>query len=268
MNRNLLSKELKRNRKNLLIWLMIVMVLTFIVMSIFPYMQNIGAEMAQVMSNIPEGITKAMGIDASTWSSILGLYNTYYGIYIVVLISIFASSTGATIISKEERDGTAEFLMSKPISRANIFNTKVLALFSLTAIIYFVQVFTAFFGVIVFGEKDANWSTFITMHINGLVLTLFFTCVGVFLSMYLQPKMNFMGMVVGIVFGSYFLNAISNAAETISWIGYFSPFHYLDFSVADPDYNLNFLAITIFLSVSILLLTVSYRAYERKDIGA
>lgn len=268
MNRNLYTKELKRNRMNLWIWSAIVIGLTVLVMSIFPYMRNVGTEMANMMKSMPEGITKAMGLDAQTWNSILGLYNTYYGIYIIVLIGIFASSTGATIISKEERDGTAEFLLTKPISRKNIFNTKILTLFTLTIIVYAIQTITAFIGIIIFGESDINWSTFITMHINGLILIVFFTCLGVILSMFIQPKKNFMGMVVGIVFGSYFLNAIAKAADTVSWIGYISPFHYLDFTVSDPNYSVNYLTVGIMLLTSILLLLVSFKVYEKKDISS
>ena len=86
--------------------------------------------------------------------------------------------------------------------------------------------------------------------------------------MFIQPKKNFMGMVVGIVFGSYFLNAIAKAADTVSWIGYISPFHYLDFTVSDPNYSVNYLTVGIMLLTSILLLLVSFKVYEKKDISS
>ena len=85
--------------------------------------------------------------------------------------------------------------------------------------------------------------------------------------MVMKPKINFMGMTVGFVFGSYFLNTIAIAADAVSWIGYISPFHYLDFSVSDPNYSINFSIVGIMLFVSILLLIVSYKIYKRKDIS-
>lgn len=268
MNRNLYSKELKRNRKNLIIWSAIVMGFTILVMSIFPYMKNMGDEMAILMRKMPEGMSKAMGIDEQTFNSILGMYNTYYGVYIIVFLSIYTSSTGATIISKEEKNKTAEFLLTKPISRKNIFGTKLSVLFTLTFIAYIVQSVTAIIFVTAFGGDDVKWSVFITMHTHGLILILFFTCIGLFLSMLIKPKTNFMGMTVGFVFGSYFLNTIARATDTVSWIGYISPFHYLDFSVSDPHYSINFPVVGIILFVSTLLLIGSYRIYERKDISA
>ena len=268
MNRNLYFKELKRNRKNLIIWSAIVIGFTILVMSIFPYMKNMGDEMALMMNELPEGMVKAMGINDQTFNSILGMYNTYYGLYIIVLLSIYASSTAATIISKEEKDKTAEFLLTKPISRKNIYITKLLTLFTLTFAAYIVQTLTAVIFVIALGEEEVKWSIFITMHMHGLILILFFTCIGLFLSMLMKPKKSFMGMTVGIVFGSYFLNTIAKVADALSWIGYLSPFHYLDFSVSDPNYSLNFINIGMILFLSTLLLIVSYKVYEKKDISA
>lgn len=267
MNRNLYSKELKRNRKNLMIWSTIVIGFTMLVMSIFPYMKNMGEDMATMMSKMPEGMSKAMGINEHTFNSILGMYNTYYGIYIIVLLSIYNASTGATIISKEEKNKTAEFLLTKPISRKTIFNTKLLVLFTLTFTAFFIQTITAIIFVMALGGEQVKWAVFITMHTHGLVLMLFFTCIGLLLSMLSKPKKNFMGITVGIVFGSYFLNTIAKAADTVSWIGYLSPFHYLDFVVTDPNYSINFASVGIMLFVSMTMLIVSYKIYKKKDIS-
>ena len=267
MNGNLYTKELKRNRRNLVIWSAIVIVVTIVVMSVFPYMKNMGEEMVKMMSKLPEGMVKAMGIDERTFHTILGMYNSYYGVYIIVLLSIYTSSTGATIISMEEKNKTAEFLLTKPISRKNIFVTKLLVLFTLTFTAFFVQTITALIFVIAIGEEHVKWSVFTTMHTHGLILILLFTCVGLVLSMLIKPKKNFMGMTVGIVFGSYFLYTIAKVADTASWIGYISPFHYLDFSVTDPNYSINFSQVGIMLFVSILLMIVSYKIYEKKDIS-
>jgi len=267
MNRNLYKKELKRNRKNLIIWTSIVLVFTILVLSIFPYMKNIGDQMAKMMSELPEGMTMAMGIDAQTFNSILGMYNTYYGIYIVVLLSIYAASTAAIILSKEERDKTAEFLLTKPISRKEIFVSKFFVLFTLVSIAYLVQTIIAVVFITMFGGDDMMWPVFITMHTHGLILILFFTCVCLFISMLLKPKKSYMGLTVGIVFGSYFLDKIAKATDVMDWIGYISPFRYLNFSVSDPNYGVHIIAVFLSLLVSIILIILSNKLYSKKDIA-
>jgi len=205
-------------------------------------------------------------MDANTWSNILGFYSTYYGIYIVVLISIFTTSTGATIISKEEKDQTSEFLMTRPISRSTIFKTKLMTLFTLSVIIYCIQLLTAIIAILIFKSEPVNWSVFATMHIHGFALMIFFTCIGVLLSMYVRPKKNFMGIVVGLTFGTYFINAIGQAADATSWVSYFSPFHYLSFTINQPDYGVNYLSILILTLLGLGMLYLAFTAYSKKDI--
>lgn len=265
MNTNLYFKEIKRNRKNLMIWSSIVVGFTLMVLAIFPYMAEMGDSMTLLMESIPPEIGKAMGMDADTWSSIIGFYSTYYGVYIVVLVSIFTTSTGATIISKEEKDRTSEFLLTRPISRRQIVFTKLMSLFTLTMIIYVIQVITASIAISYFAVADVDWTVFTRMHMSGLILILFFTCIGVLISMFFTPKKNFMGIVVGITFGTYFLNAIGKSAEVVNWISYLSPFNYMEIT-KDPNVTFNFISAVILLVMGGIMLYVANTIYLKKDI--
>jgi beta-exotoxin I transport system permease protein len=267
MNKNLFTKELKRNRKNLMIWTTIVVGFTVMVLSIFPFMADMGKDMTQLIDNMPVELQKAMGMDAQTWSNILGFYSTYFGIYIVVLVAIYTTSTGATIISKEEKDGTSEFLMTKPISRLTIFKTKMMSLLVLTILIYVIQTLSAIIGISAFAQSEVLWSKLATMQISGFFLVLFFTSIGVLLSMFVKPKKNFMGIVVGLTFGSYFLNAIAKSTDATSWLGYFSPFNYVDFTVLASDYEINYMAIIGFVLIAAVLLFIAFKSYAKKDIA-
>ncbi len=266
MNKNLFTKELKRSRKNLITWTAIVVGFTFMVLAIFPFMEDMGKDMAQLMDKMPEELGKAFGMDSQTWSNILGFYSTYYGVYIVVLMSIYTASTGANMLSKEERERTAEFLMTKPLTRWDIFKTKMASLFTLSIFIYIVQTIAAIAGLLLFGKGSFEWEVFTIMQASGLILMLFFTACGVIFSMFLTPKKNFMGMVVGLTFGTYFLNAIAKSTDQTAFLGYLSPFHYFDFTVFEPDYAFNYIGTAVLLSITFGLLYVSFKTYRSKDI--
>jgi len=266
MNKNLFFKELKRNRKNFLIWTAIIIGFTLMVLAIFPSMQEMGKEMESLMSSLPPEIMKAMGMDANTWSNILGFYSTYFGIYIVVLMSIYTTSTATGIVSKEEKDRTSEFLLTRPLSRKVIFTSKIYSLGILTLGVFLLQSIFAFVLVTVFGE-EVNYSKLGVMQINGLFLILFFTSLGVLISMNVQPKKNFMGIVVGLTFGSYFLNALSKSTDAISWLGYFSPFHYMDFNVTDSNYSVNWISAIVMMTIAFITLYISMNQYNKKDIN-
>ncbi len=268
MNKNLYTKELKRNRKNLMIWTSIVMGLTLLVMSLFPYFKEMGSELVVLMENMPAGLSEGLGLNAETWRNILGVYNTYYAIYIIVITAIYTTSTGASILSKEERDRTAEFLLTKPLSRKSIFITKMMSLFTLAFVIQLLQTLAALIGIFAFAEGEADWSIFATMHLHGFALIFFFTCIGVLVSMYVGAKKNFMGMAVGLVFGAFFLSAIAKAADGLDWIGYVTPFGYLGFEIFEPGYGVAWGPALFFIFVGILLLVLALKQFERLDIGA
>ncbi|MFK8046444.1 MAG: ABC transporter permease subunit [Crocinitomicaceae bacterium] len=266
MNKNLYFKELKRNKKNLAIWTGIVIGFTLLVTSIFPYMAEMGDNITVLMESIPPEIGKALGMDADTWSSILGFYSTYYGVYIIVLVSIYTASTATTIISKEEKDGTSEFLLTRPISRPTIVFSKIMALFTLSVIIFLIQTLTAYITVNIFAVNEVNWQVFAQMHFSGLILILFFSGVGVLLSMLLTPKKNFMGIVVGLTFGTYFLNAIGKSADAISWISYISPFNYLEIS-KNPEVAFNYIGAVVMMILAGLFIYIADKLYLKKDIA-
>lgn len=266
MNTNLFTKELRRNRKNLSIWSAIVLGFTLMVTAIFPYMAEMGDSITVLMDSIPPELGKALGMDSETWSSILGFYSTYYGVYIIVLVSIFTASTGATIISKEEKDGTSEFLLTRPISRKTIVLTKIASLYTLTLIIFLIQVLVAFIAINAFAVQSVDWGVFAQMHLSGLILVLFFTAAGVLISMFVTPKKNFMGIVVGLTFGTYFLNALGKSADAVNWISYISPFRYLEIT-KDPTVEFNYLGAFVLVVLSTGMLLISNRVYGKKDIA-
>lgn len=265
INRNLFTKELKRNRKNLFIWTAVVVGFTLLVLSVFPFMSEMGKDMAILIENMPIELQKAMGMTSETWSSILGFYSTYFGIYIVVLVSIYSASTATNIISKEEKEGTSEFLFTKPISRTTIFWSKISSLFFLMIAIFLIQSGSAFIGVYFFAQQSVDWIKLLFMQANGFFLVLFFTSLGLLISMFMKPKNNFMGLVVGITFGSYILNAIAKSTEATNWIGYFTPFHYIDFDVSMKDYTFEIVPALIFVFISLMMLAISLIQLRKKD---
>jgi len=268
MNRNLYTKELKRNRKNLLIWSGIVVGFTFMIVSLFPYMQGMGAELGTLMESMPEEMSKAFGMEADSWSNIMGFYKTYYGVYIIVLMAIYTGSTGAQILSKEERERTAEFLLTQPISRSEIVWSKIASLYTLSGFIFLAQIIVAALGMAVFSDKAIDWSDFLIVHIHGLFLVIFFTAIGVLISMFGTPKKNFMGPVVGVVFGCYILNALSMATSSVDWLGYLTPFHYMRFDVTAADFGFEWLSAIILTGISFGILWFCNRIYAGKDVNA
>ncbi|MFT7615083.1 MAG: ABC-2 type transport system permease protein [Parvicellaceae bacterium] len=266
INKNLYRKDLYRNRRGIFIWGAILIGITLMLLAIFPIMSNMQDEMGSLMGEVyGENMTESMGLD-KMFSDILSFYSTYYGVYIIMLLSIFSTITATGIIAREERTHTSEFLYVKPITRAEVFWSKFLVLITCLGIVYILQVGIALIGIQLFKTSEVNISSFIAMNLHGLILALLFSCVGLFLSIYLRPKKSFMGVVLGLVFGMFFLDAISKLADSVNFLGYISPFHYLGFQVSDPEFGFNTIPAIVFIGLSVTLIVLALKKFQKKDI--
>jgi len=138
----------------------------------------------------------------------------------------------------------------------------VLALMSYISLSFLAQTTILVLMIFVVVSNDVNWNHIIEMHINGYVLCLFFGAAGLFLSQMVKSVKNYMGPVVGIVMGTYFLHAIGSAIEDANWISKCSPFHYLGVD------EFSTLSILIFMLLALIFLYTGFKIFKQKDIGA
>jgi ABC-2 type transport system permease protein len=265
MNKNLFKGVLSQNLKGFIIWTSIVFAITSLAMAFYPTISEAGDEIAKLLETMPKGLLKGMGMDESMMSTSLGFYKIYYGVYLVVIMGIYLFSTGAGLFAKEETNKTIEFIMSKPLSRNSYFASKVYALLGLYLAMVIIQAGFAFLAITVAAPGSFEISSFITLHVHGAFLLLIFLSLGIFMAMLVHPQTNFMGVGVGIVFGSYFLNALSQGSPDLEWIGYFSLFYYADFEVMRPDYSINLIVVLIFVAISVLLTLYGSVLFKKRD---
>lgn len=250
-----------------MVWTGIIATFTIFVMAFFPSLKQMGEGMEMMMKNFPDSMKEAMGMTDSAWSSVLGFYSTYYSLHIMVLSGIFAMSTASGMLAKEEKEHTAEFLYTRPLKRSKIYTSKGLSLLTMVVITLVVQTSLGAIGVVVFGEGEANWMNFTKMHVNGAALVLFFACLGYFLATVIKPKTNFMGVAVGAVFGGYLVNALSKTSSSTEWVGYFSPFKYIDFTAGEPGYDFSWAGIAGLIGIGIILVFTGARFFNNRDFG-
>jgi ABC-type transport system involved in multi-copper enzyme maturation permease subunit len=109
-------------------------------------------------------------------------------------------------------------------------------------------------------------SAFLILSLYTLLLNILFATAGLFLSTLVKRAKPITTSCIGLVLIFYFIYTISKITESISKIGYLSPFRYVDMNVISPGYNLNLWNLVYFMGIGILLTGLSYRIYLRKDI--
>jgi ABC-2 type transport system permease protein len=213
------------------------------------------------------GLMSAFGVSLDVLTNVLGYYAARNTMYILLLGSFFSILLAGKILSQEEHEKTAEFLLTKPVTRAEVVWSKLSAYFSLLLTLNIVILITGFLSLEIFkGDSKYSLPTFLIHTFYCFLLMLTFGAVGLFLSLWIKRGRPTTNISIGIIIGGYFIDAASKITPALDKIGYLSPFKYVDSSVLSPDYGLEWWRLLYFLGFSLLFFISTFLVYKKKDI--
>jgi ABC-2 type transport system permease protein len=169
-------------------------------------------------------------------------------------------------VFKEEADKTAEFLLSKPISRSEIMISKLSVFLVYIMLLNIVVVITGFSCLEAFKNEDYNREAFFIISLYESLLMVFIGTLGLLISVFIQKSKSLSGISIIIVVAAYFIDSLSKITPDIRWIGYISPFRFVNTDVFTAEYGLDWWRIAYFVGLSTVCIVVALHRYKRKDI--
>lgn len=261
---NMYLQELKSMRKSTFYWICSMIALAALYFSIYPGIVNNAADFKMMMNNYPASIRAALGITIDDITSVLGFYSMIFT-FIILLGAIQAMNAGISILSKEGRERTADFLLVKPVSRKSIVSAKLLA-----AITMILSTDVLYYGsavILISVVKTSGYSSklFFLINLTLIFIQLIFLSLGMVVSVFFNKLKSYLSLSLGIVFGFYIIGALiavgKNDAERI-----FSPFRYFDIPYIIKNGSYEFRYLWIGAIIVIVSIAASYIIYDRKDI--
>ncbi|MBS3971888.1 MAG: ABC-2 transporter permease [Erysipelotrichia bacterium] len=150
---NLLKFELTQKRSSLLWWSLGLSGLQFFMLSFFPLMAENQQMWDLILEYYPKEMLAAFGLaNAATLGSIEG-YLIFSFIFAQVALAIYASIVGFSMLSVEENENIADFLLTKPISRQLIFKHKTIAAIISFIILSVVTSLSTYLGIVWFAPE-------------------------------------------------------------------------------------------------------------------
>jgi ABC-2 type transport system permease protein len=267
MNLNLLFKEIQRNVLSFLLWTVVISVLVSVTMSFFPtFLQNQSKVMG-MMTVIPKEALQFKGISNFTdMLSPLGFYSVNNIIYMMVLGSIYAMVLSSNILLKEEYNKTAEYLMVQPITRSEIFISKLTVVIFYIFLLNLISALIGYVTIKLVHSGPFNSQSFFVLSAYTFLLNTLFGATGLFMSTLVKRPKPITTLGIGMVLFFYFIYTLSKITESAAQIGYLSPYKYVRLDAVNSEYKLEPWHLLYFLGISIILLGISYRIYRRKDI--
>ena len=122
----LVKHELRQGKTSFLIWTVAIGFLLATCIFLFPEMKGQMDAVNDMFASMGS-FTEAFGMDRLNFGTLIGFYAVECGNILGLGGAFYASLCGVGILSKEEKDKTAEFLLTHPVSRKSVITEKLIA---------------------------------------------------------------------------------------------------------------------------------------------
>lgn len=258
----LIRHELKQGWKSFMIWT--ISIGLFVVICVFMYPQ-MGNEMEDVndMFSSMGAFTAAFGMDRLNIGTLIGFYAVECGNILGIGGAFFAALIGISALAKEEKERTAEFLLTHPVSRAHIITEKLAAIMFQIIIMNIVIFLLSAISIVMIGE-NIPWKELCLLHLSYLLVQIELAGICFGISAFLRT--GGLGIGLGIATVMYFLNIVANISESAQFLKYITPYGYAEGADIIADMSLDIGKVLPGMIFAIVGIALAYWEYSRKDI--
>ncbi len=259
---NIIKRELRANLKGFIIWMSSLLVLFILVSTEFSAFRD-NPDIIDALDGF-DAFYDALGISIANIGSPEG-FVSMMSIYLYVPIAIYSALLGSSIISKEERAKTAEYLFTLPIKRETVLRSKI--------IVGFIYVLS-FVLVIILGltltfyrfDLTSTFFNFMFYLGFGLFFTgLIFMSVGSFFASYLKQYKRSGAISLAFAVGTFMLNMVVQLVEELDFLKYVIPYKYFDVQEM-LNGNIEFIYVLLSLIIICSSITGVFIFYKKRDL--
>lgn len=261
-------RELARNRKQFIIWTMILILSSVLMLAMFPSISEQADKYTDLLKNSPKAMVSGLGANDISFAKVLDFFS-YVIPYISLFASIYAMFLGSGILSKEEDEKTIDFLLAKPVTRINIVTAKYLSmLFYILLLNLFLTLGNYFAIETVRGTSTYSLKAFLVISLGMFLVQWTFASIGFFLSIFVVRSKSLTPISLGFVLGSYFISIASVISQKLDYLKYFTPFQYINPVNIILHERIESVYLIIIISIISTMTAGAYLAYNKKSINA
>jgi len=257
------KREIKAGARSAAGWICAVTGMSVLMMMFYPSFERDIADYIKIVDNFPPAMKAALGMQTGNLASAIGFYS-FSLLYALLLGSIQAANLGFASMSKEMTLGTADFLLTKPVSRARILTAKLLAalcVIGVTNIVYnlvTVPLVMSFTG-------GGSLKKVLLLNASLLFLQLIFFALGFAVSAAAKKIKSVLPYSLGLVFMSFALSAFAVTSKDDK-LRYLTPFQYFSAEsiLAKGSYETSFAVLAAVLVC--LAVAAAYYFFINKQI--
>ena len=262
----MLKRELKVNLKSFIIWLSVLLIMFLVVFLVYPYIitDDTVKNLDEMMKVFPPELLKAFNMDITSINTAYGWLTSEGFMFVLLIIGVYSSIMGGSILLKEESDKTIEYLGTLPIKRNKIITNKVIV--SIIYMISMVLILGIFNYIALILSCDFNHKQYLLLSITPILIALPLFSFNLFLSTFMHKTKKVVGISLGMVFIFYLFNVLSELSKNVEFMKYFSVYTLADIRNILAKTAINPIMILISIIITLVFTICTYMRYNRKEL--
>ena len=258
----LFKHEFYKQRRSFMTWVAIMNVFIFGFMLLFPLFKEQMEALSDYMDSF-EDFLAVMGMGGLDLATAEGFFGADASMVLLIGGGMYATTLGLNILLNEEKEKTADFLLTKPVSRSMIYITKYavgtlnIFLFNVISYLFVLLSFLLINELFPFYTMSLY---FVSNFVLGIVLMTI--TYGISAMIRKVPS----GIAQGVAIGLYVLNSIKNVSTRLSFLKWFTPFSINESGKIFTEETLELTYILYYLGVSMIIWLIGFIFYKKKDI--
>lgn len=266
--KNVIWWELKHRKLALMWWTIGSIVMTLVIVALYPSIRDQAAQMNQVINQLPKGLREMKAGTAGTVNvgdPLQFLNSQLFYATLPLMWIILAITRGGSILGRDEQTKTLEVLLAQPISRSKLLIAKATAL---TLELLIVGGATLLVLLAFAPSFDLHVSV-TRLAMTTLYTTLFCLSFG-YIAFALQAASSLTrrgatAIAVILGFGGYILTSLSGLTDWLNTPVKLFPYHY--FTPLDPLSGKTPRGLVLFLALTFVVGTVvALLGFRKRDI--
>lgn len=263
---NVFLRELKAYRKSTIIWAASLSALLLVFMLLYPAFSADVDATREIFAQFPEALRNALNLSLENFFTLYGFYG-YLLTFAILSAAIQATNVGVGVISKEVAGKTADFLLSKPVTRTRVVTAKLAAALVSVLVVFAIFLAVSIVMALAVGTGTLDFSMLLLLALTMLFVQLVFLALGALMGVLLPKVKSVVAVSLPTVFTFYIIGVIGDLLENES-ARYLSPFRYFDtgYIIANRGYENGYLLFAAVLVVA--MAGAAYVLYDSKDVRA
>lgn len=259
-----LRHELRQGRIPFMIWTVIIVFMLGLCILIYPEMAKQMSELSGAFADMG-GFSAAFGMDKINFGEFTGFFGVECGNILGLGGAFFAAFLGSTALAKEEKEHTAEFLFTHPVSRSKVVLQKLISVLIQVLLLNVATAGATALAVLLIGESP-EIKPMVLMFLSYGIMQLETAAVCFGISAFIRGGGAGTGLGLAALF--YFFNIAANLTENAGFLKYITPFGYTDSAdiIVDGSIPAGYLAAGLVFTAAGI--AAAFWKYGRKDIAS